>query len=39
MVTNAGHNLISAGGPISPTRKQVTEIYIQFLDYYLKGAQ
>jgi acetyl esterase/lipase len=39
MVTNAGHNLISAGGPISPTRKQVTEIYIQFLDYFLKGAQ
>ena len=39
MVTNAGHNLVSAGGPISPTRKQVTEIYIQFLDYFLKGAQ
>jgi len=39
MVTNAGHNLLSAGGPISPTRKQVTEIYIQFLDYFLKGVQ
>lgn len=39
LVTNASHNLLSAGGPISPTRKQVTEIYLQFLDYYLKGTQ
>jgi acetyl esterase/lipase len=39
IVNNAGHNLVSAGGPISPTRKQITEVLLQFLDYFLKGAQ
>lgn len=39
IVTNAGHNLIAVGGPPNPTRKQVTQVYLQFLDYFLKGSQ
>lgn len=38
MVTNAGHNLLSAGGPVSPTRKQMTDAYIQFLDFFVKNT-
>jgi acetyl esterase/lipase len=39
LVTNGGHNLVATFGPISPTREQVTEVFIQFLDLFLKGAQ
>ncbi len=39
-VQNADHNLLASGsGPISPTRQQVTEIYLHFLNYFLKGTQ
>jgi acetyl esterase/lipase len=38
MVTNASHNLLSAGGPVSPSRKQMTDAYIQFLDFFIKNT-
>ncbi len=36
MVKNAGHSLVPAGAPIQPTRAELTQIMIQFLDQYVK---
>jgi acetyl esterase/lipase len=35
-VTNGGHGFIPSGGPISPTRVQITEMVADFFDRYVK---
>lgn len=36
MVGNAGHTLVPVGGPISPTRAEITQTIADFFDTYLK---
>lgn len=39
MVKNAGHGLTDTGGPISPTREELTQTIANFFDSVLKATQ
>jgi acetyl esterase/lipase len=38
MVKNAGHSFVPTGGPISPSRSEITRIVGDFFDRYLRDA-